>query len=163
MSHRFACSQVLAQRLDYWQTMATSQSIYHSRLFHALHQHIIGAVQLPQPRQIIGADARVPWRLQHGEFLSLRRWSWLAQNPRSDADLIVSQLIHTSLKTMHPVRTFFHINELPWQPKLFRPVLVQICWICLHFVPYGQHICTRAIGLQYVRTPGTQSVCKYLF
>ena len=33
----------------------------------------------------------------------------------------------------------------------------------LHFVIYGKYVCTREIGLKYVRTPATQSVCTVIF
>ena len=35
-------------------------------------------------------------------------------------------------------------------------------WLCLHFVLDGQYICTREIGLEYIWTPGTQSVCTII-
>ena len=39
------------------------------------------------------------------------------------------------------------------------PEDMQICWICLHFVLDMKYVCTHEIGLEYVCTPGNQSVC----
>ena len=134
------------------------------RMWHidALHRHGIGAAQLPKPRKISGADARVPRWLQYENPLSLRRWSQSAQKPHIDANLIGSQPIHTSLQTMHPVRNFFHTRILAYF-QLFRPVLVQICWINMHCILDWQYVCTHGIGLEYMHTYGTQSVCTDLF
>ena len=35
----------------------------------------------------------------------------------------------------------------------------KIYFLCLHFVLDGKYVCSHEIGLDYVRTPGTQSVC----
>ena len=38
-------------------------------------------------------------------------------------------------------------------------------WICPYICVMldGQYVCTRDIGLEYIRTPGTQSVCTVIF
>ena len=35
-------------------------------------------------------------------------------------------------------------------------------WLGLHFMLDGQYICTRDIGLEYVRTYGTKIVCTVI-
>ena len=92
----------------------------------ALYRHCIGAAQLPNPRQIICVDAWVPRWIQDGNLLSLRRWSWLAQNPHIDANLISSQHIHMYLGLFSSILDYFGTYLLNMSELCIRRT------ICIH-------------------------------